>query len=183
MISLGGLLSRCLLRSPNTGVSPAPVPWQVRFSSDRENCTMIRRIPSVAFAMALAFGFAVAQPALASSPSLGGISPRGMERGKTVELTFSGGRLTDAKSLLFYTPGLRLVGLKVVNDATVKATVEASPSCALGNTQCGCFVLRAFPNFALLGRTLSHYRRKRTQQRIHQTPSHHPRRDHPRCGG
>lgn len=93
---------------------------------------MIRRIPSVAFVMALAFGFAVAQPALASSPSLGGISPRGMERGKTVELTFSGGRLTDAKSLLFYTPGLRLVGLKVVNDATVKATVEASPSCTLG---------------------------------------------------
>lgn len=69
---------------------------------------------------------------LASSPSLGAINPRGVERGKTTELTFSGGRLTDAKSVLFYTPGLRLVALKVVNDATVKATIEVSPSCNFG---------------------------------------------------
>lgn len=95
-----------------------------------ETSTMNRFLPS--FVLVLALGFTSANPVAASSPSLGGISPRGMERGKTVELTFSGGRLTDAKSLLFYTPGLRLVGLKVVNDATVKATIEASPSCALG---------------------------------------------------
>ncbi len=78
------------------------------------------------------FVFGAAPGVQASSPSLSAINPRGLERGKTGELTFTGGRLSDARSVLFYTPGLRLVSIKVVNDATVKAMVEVSPSCSFG---------------------------------------------------
>lgn len=97
---------------------------------DREKCTMVSLRGMVALIVLGLIGSSA--PLRASSPSLGAINPRGLERGKTGELTFSGGRLTDAKSVLFYTPGLKLVSLKVVNDATVKATVEVAPTCALG---------------------------------------------------
>ena len=59
----------------------------------------------------------------AASPSLGGIGPRGVQRGSEATLTFSGARLGDAKEVLFYTPGVEVKKLEVVNDAQVKATV------------------------------------------------------------
>ncbi|QJW93576.1 PPC domain-containing protein [Frigoriglobus tundricola] len=69
---------------------------------------------------------------LAASPSLGGIQPRGAQRGTEVALTFQGGRLADAQEVLVYYPGIAVKKTEVVNDATLKVTVAISPDCRLG---------------------------------------------------
>lgn len=67
----------------------------------------------------------------AASPSLGGIEPRGIQRGVESVLTFNGGRLADAKEILFYSPGLEVIKLEP-SDGNVKATVKVAPDCRLG---------------------------------------------------
>ena len=68
----------------------------------------------------------------AASPSLGSIQPRGAQRGTEAVLTFSGGRLTDAKEVLAYYPGITVKKMDVVNDASLKVTVAIAPDCRLG---------------------------------------------------
>jgi hypothetical protein len=85
-----------------------------------------------------------------ASPVLGGISPRGGQRGKEEVLFFSGARLSDAKEIFFYSPGFAVKKLEVVNDTQVKATVHIAPDCALGEhslrvrTASGISELRTF---------------------------------------
>src|SRR5262249_13718955 len=87
---------------------------------------------------------------LGSSPSLGGISPRGVQRGKEAALFFNGGRLADAKEILFYYPGVTASKLEVVNDGQIKATVQVAADCRLGEhaarvrTASGISELRTF---------------------------------------
>lgn len=69
----------------------------------------------------------------AASPSLGGLSPRGAQRGTEVEVTFNGGQLDDAQEILFYEPGIEVAKFEVVNPATVKALFKISPECILGS--------------------------------------------------
>ena len=70
--------------------------------------------------------------ARAASPAVGGVSPRGAQRGTEVELTFSGDRLSDAQEVLLYAPGLTVSKLEVVNDKAVKAKVAVAPTARLG---------------------------------------------------
>ena len=51
-------------------------------------------------------GFALALSAQAASPTLSHIVPGGGQRGTEVEVVCEGGRLDDAKGLLFYSRGL-----------------------------------------------------------------------------
>jgi hypothetical protein len=87
---------------------------------------------------------------IAASPSLGGIQPRGAQRGTEAVLTFSGGRLTDAQEVLVYYPGIAVKKLEMVNDATLKVTVAIAPDCRLGEhafrvrTASGISELRSF---------------------------------------
>jgi hypothetical protein len=87
---------------------------------------------------------------VASSPSLGGVSPRGGQRGTELAVFFNGGRLTDAQEILFYSPGFNVSKLEVVNDGQVKATVQIAPDCRLGEhavrvrTASGISELRTF---------------------------------------
>jgi hypothetical protein len=74
----------------------------------------------------------VVLPAHASSPSLGGIAPRGGQRGKAMTIAFNGARLADAKEILLYDPGITVTKLEVVNDGQVKATVQIAADCRLG---------------------------------------------------
>src|SRR5262245_16783753 len=67
-----------------------------------------------------------------ASPSLGGISPRGGQRGKELALVLSGARLADAQELLFYSPGIAVEKLEGVNDNQLKATVKIAGDCRLG---------------------------------------------------
>ena len=67
----------------------------------------------------------------AASPSLGGIEPRGIQRGVESVLTFNGARLADAKEILFYSPGLEVTKLEP-SAGNVKATVKVAPDCRMG---------------------------------------------------
>jgi hypothetical protein len=92
----------------------------------------------------------VAAPAHSASPALGGINPRGVQRGTDAVLLFSGARLADAKEVLLYYPGVSVTKLEVVNDAQVKATVKVAADCRLGEhaarvrTATGISELRTF---------------------------------------
>lgn len=70
--------------------------------------------------------------ASATSPSLGGVAPRGIQRGTEGVLFFNGARLADAKEIQFYSPGIAVTKLEVVNDNQVKATVKVAADCRLG---------------------------------------------------
>ncbi len=70
--------------------------------------------------------------AQAASPSLGGISPRGVQKGADSVLLFSGTRLTDVKEVVFYDPGFTVSKLEVVNDAQIKATVKVAANTLMG---------------------------------------------------
>jgi len=72
------------------------------------------------------------QTALASSPQLTLILPRGIQRGHEHVLTFTGARLTDAEEVFFYRTGVTAKSLEVVNDKQVKVTVVVDPNCELG---------------------------------------------------
>lgn len=87
---------------------------------------------------------------LGASPSLGGVSPRGGQRGTEVTFTFSGGRLSDAKEVLFYSPGFEVKKLTAANDSSVQAVVKIAADCRLGEhaarvrTESGVSELRTF---------------------------------------
>ena len=68
----------------------------------------------------------------AASPTLGGIQPRGAQRGTEAVLTFSGSRFADAQEVLVYYPGITVKKMEVVNDATLKVTATIAPDCRLG---------------------------------------------------
>src|SRR5437016_1385469 len=70
--------------------------------------------------------------ARASSPALSSITPRGGQRGTEMVMDFNGARLTDAKEVFLYYPGITVTKLQVVNDALVKATIKIAPDCRLG---------------------------------------------------
>src|SRR5207302_2493027 len=69
----------------------------------------------------------------AASPSLGGTSPRGAQRGTEVEVVLSGGQLDDAQEILFYEPGIEVAKFEVVNPTTVKVLFKIAPECMLGS--------------------------------------------------
>src|SRR5262249_7077566 len=73
-----------------------------------------------------------AQAMPAASPSLGSITPWGVQRGVESVINFSGARLGDAKEVLFYSPGFTVTRLEAVNDSAVKATVKVAADCRLG---------------------------------------------------
>ncbi|MFV1965793.1 MAG: PPC domain-containing protein [Pirellulaceae bacterium] len=77
------------------------------------------------------FLLALASSALASSPRLSVITPRGVQRGGEHVLTFSGSNLGDAQEVFFYSPGFEVS--KVEPDAkNVKVHVKVAPDCRLG---------------------------------------------------
>ncbi|MEX0585282.1 MAG: PPC domain-containing protein, partial [Pirellulales bacterium] len=75
-----------------------------------------------------------ASPAIvsAANPSLGGMSPRGGQRGAEVEVVFNGARLADAQEILFYYPGIKVNEFAVVGDNQVKTKLAITPDCRLG---------------------------------------------------
>lgn len=78
--------------------------------------------------------FALLAPAWAhaAAPQLGGLAPRGVQRGQEVEVLFNGARLEDAQEILFYEPGIEVVKLEAVNTNQVKAMLKIAPDCQLG---------------------------------------------------
>src|SRR5688500_17896952 len=96
----------------------------------RPNQTL--RVRFSLFLSSLCLCASVVNPSFAASPSLGGISPVGAQRGTEAVLTFGGARLTDTQEVLVYYPGITVKKLEVVGDAAVKVTVQVAPDCRLG---------------------------------------------------
>lgn len=60
----------------------------------------------------------------ATKPVVSRVEPPGLQRGADNTVIIRGARLTDAKQLLFYEPGIEVVTFEVVDDAAVKATLR-----------------------------------------------------------
>ena len=86
------------------------------------------RVLSAAFAIALLAPGWVS----AATPALGGVEPRGVQRGTEVEVLFNGARLEDAQEILFYEPGITVTKLEAVNTNQVKVLLKVAPDCQLG---------------------------------------------------
>lgn len=74
-----------------------------------------------------------AESSQAASPTLGGLTPRGAQRGTEVEVVLSGAQLDDAQEILFYETGIEVAKFEVVNPTTVKALLKIAPDCTLGS--------------------------------------------------
>lgn len=104
----------------------------------------------VFFLLSLGSLAAAASSAHAASPVLGNVTPRGFQRGTEAVFILNGARLSDAKEVLFYYPGLTFTKLEVVNDNQAKATVKIAADCRLGEhalrlrTSSGISELRTF---------------------------------------
>jgi hypothetical protein len=72
----------------------------------------------------------------AASPRLTIILPRGAQRGKDTELTFSGRLLADVEEIMFYEPGFSVKEFKPVNANSFKAVISVSPDARLGEQVC-----------------------------------------------
>jgi hypothetical protein len=74
-----------------------------------------------------------AAPALASSPSVSIILPRGVQRGGDRELEFRGERLGDAQEVFFHgSDGITVKSLQPVDEKSFKAVVHVPESCPAG---------------------------------------------------
>jgi hypothetical protein len=89
------------------------------------------------FRSLLAFALLLSASTLfAASPRLTIILPRGAQRGKDTELTFSGRLLADVEEIMFYEPGFSVKEFKPVNANSFKAVVSVSPDARLGEQVC-----------------------------------------------
>jgi hypothetical protein len=102
-------------------------------------------------------GFAIAAilaafsgAALADSPALGRVMPRGGQRGTEIDVTLTGGQLKDAKEIFFFKPGIEVIKFEAVSDSTVKVRFKIAADAALGEyslrlrTATGISELRTF---------------------------------------
>ena len=88
--------------------------------------------PFAHFALALLSTLVLTGSALAASPVLSNVIPRGGQRGTDVEVLFNGQRLDDAQQLMIYEPGIEVTEFAVVNDKQVKAKLKIAADCVLG---------------------------------------------------
>src|SRR2546421_12311866 len=103
-------------------------------------------------AMAVAVGSVLLSwsTALAASPTLNTVMPRGGQRGSEIELTLAGDRLADAQEILFYQPGLSVKKLAAPTTQQVKMQVSIAADAAIGEhalrvrTASGISELRTF---------------------------------------
>ena len=104
---------------------------------------------------ALALLLSVAAPGRAATPSLTAVRPVGGQRGTELEINLTGDRLSDAKEILFYQPGIAVTKIAAVSNQHVKASVKIAPDCPLGlhdlrvRTATGLSELRTFSVGAL----------------------------------
>lgn len=87
---------------------------------------------------------------LAVAPQFSTTTPSGLQRGTEAELKLNGARLADAKELLLYETGIKVLELKEVKDNQVVARVKVEADCPLGEhklrirTATGVSELRTF---------------------------------------
>jgi hypothetical protein len=93
--------------------------------------TIRTRIVLGALAM-MAFGGV----ALAATPVLSVITPRGVQLGTEGDVVIHGQRLADIKEIVFYRPGITVTKFEVTNPQTVKAHVQVAKDAPIGEYPC-----------------------------------------------
>jgi hypothetical protein len=83
----------------------------------------------------------LAGAAWAGSPNVSVVSPAVAQRGTEVEVTLSGGRLADARTLLFDEPGIQVLGVSDAENGKFKAKLKIAPDARIGE-----YVFRAVSN-------------------------------------
>jgi hypothetical protein len=91
-----------------------------------------RAVLPVVHSAALVATLLAGTSAWAVQPRLNEIAPVGMAMGQRMECEFRGERLGSTKQVLLYEPGLTVVELTPIDDARVKAVLEASADCRTG---------------------------------------------------
>ena len=93
---------------------------------------MMRRF-HLARMLVTAFAFvSLAATAFAASPRLGSITPRGIQRGQELTLTFNGSNLGDAEEIFFYEgKSFEVTKLEPAGN-NVKVTLKVAPDARLG---------------------------------------------------
>lgn len=92
---------------------------------------------TVVYGLAVLAVWQTASWAQSEARSIAEITPRGVQRGNRVTLTFHGGGLAESQELVFYRPGVRTIRLEsgeLERDggAELKATLEVAQDCPLG---------------------------------------------------
>src|SRR2546421_11163118 len=97
------------------------------------SCAGTHRLHGFA-AMAAAVGLVLLpwSIALAASPTLNTVMPRGGQRGSEIELTLAGDRLADAQEILFYQPGLTVKKLAAPTTQQLKAQLAIAADAGVG---------------------------------------------------
>lgn len=75
----------------------------------------------------------VAVPAIAAGPSIESISPGIGQRGTQFQLKIVGAKLASTPELVFYQPGLKCNGIKVVDDNELAVELKSETMCQLGS--------------------------------------------------
>lgn len=107
----------------------------------------LSRLGLLIFCLVLGSAFQATQ---AVEPQVNIMVPYGLQRGAETEVVVNGGRLADAKELLFYGSGFQVTSFEATNDGSCKAKVVVSPDCRLGihamrvRTSTGISNLRTF---------------------------------------
>jgi len=70
--------------------------------------------------------------AMAASPRLNMILPRGVQRGTEQVFTLAGARLADAQEIFFYDRGFEVLKLAADGANRVRATIRVAPDCRIG---------------------------------------------------
>lgn len=92
---------------------------------------MMRKVVWIRAALALAM--AIAPAAMAVSPSLTTVIPRGIPRGAETEVSLVGNNLADAVDVLFHDEGIELVSITPQEDGKAATAVfRAAPDCPTG---------------------------------------------------
>jgi hypothetical protein len=86
----------------------------------------------LAFFVSFAAAGFVTSATRAATPTVESVVPGIGARGTEFTLVLGGGRLKDAKELLFYDPGLECRKLEAISDNEVKATLAVAASCRIG---------------------------------------------------
>ena len=74
-------------------------------------------------------------PALAGSPLVVNLMPVAVQRGQTVDATFYGDRLADARGVLFHTPGISAGEITDAEQKKVRTTLTVAADAPLGEHQ------------------------------------------------
>ena len=110
--------------------------------------------------VALVCAFAIS--ARAATPQLSSILPRGVQRGTEADIDLQGDRMTDAKEVLIYSPGITVTQLETKDGKTLHAHIRVDKDARLGeyrarpnrnwNLGASHILCHAFPNRTLQGR-------------------------------